>query len=131
MWRCLILGLTKIHFTQYEIWVGNYLIGNDRVWIRWPGCKIENVNDKTQRSDITQNAMLMVIMWYPILLMSNYKLDFFNYCKWLFRIWYRPLFTQGSFQKKERRNIWKIPYLRGGVSKGSFSICYNDTFKMH
>ena len=32
--------------------------------------------------------------------------------------------------KKKRRNIWKIPYL-GGVSKGSFSICYNDTFEMH
>ena len=40
-------------------------------------------------------------------------------------------FFREAFKKKNRRNIWKIPYLRGGVSEGSFSICYNDTFKMH
>ena len=41
----------------------------------------------------------------------------------------------GKLSKKRRRNIWKIPFLGGGVgvgvSEGSFSICYNDTFKMH
>ena len=38
---------------------------------------------------------------------------------------------KGSFQKKKRRNIWKIPYLRGGGQRGSFSICYHGRFKMH
>ena len=33
-----------------------------------------------------------------------------------------------AFQKKNE--TWKIPYLRGGPG-ASFSICYNETFKMH
>ena len=39
---------------------------------------------------------------------------------------------KGSFQKKKRRKIWKIPYLGGGGGPvGSFSICYHGRFKMH
>ena len=37
---------------------------------------------------------------------------------------------KGSFQKKTTRHM-ENSISWGGVSEGSFSICYNDTFKMH
>ena len=42
--------------------------------------------------------------------------------------------NKGSFQKKNDETYGKFHILGGGgggVSRGSFSICYNDTFKMH
>ena len=41
--------------------------------------------------------------------------------------------TKGSFQIKNDETYGKFHILGGGggVSGGSFSICYNDTFKMH
>ena len=36
-----------------------------------------------------------------------------------------------AFKKKNDETYGKFHILGGGVSKGSFSICYNDIFKMH
>ena len=34
-----------------------------------------------------------------------------------------------AFKKKKRRNIWKIPYLRGGVSGGHFPYVITEDLK--
>ena len=42
----------------------------------------------------------------------------------------RAVVAKGSFKKKNDETYGKF-HILGGVSEGSFSICYNDTFKMH